>query len=69
MHTLSSEFLQSRAINDVVPALNHVPDVVAYTLNVTNLTDREYWASSLGNRQLYPGQPFNVMAAIRVRTP
>jgi iron complex outermembrane receptor protein len=42
---------------------------VQYTLNVTNLTDREYWASSLGNRQLYPGQPFNVMAAIRVRTP
>jgi iron complex outermembrane receptor protein len=42
---------------------------VQYTLNLTNVTDREYFASSLGNRQLYPGQPFNVMAAIRVRTP
>jgi iron complex outermembrane receptor protein len=42
---------------------------VQYTVNLTNVTDREYWASSLGNRQLYPGQPFNVLAAIRVRTP
>lgn len=42
---------------------------VQYTVNLTNVTDREYFASSLGNRQLYPGQPFNVMAAIRVRTP
>jgi iron complex outermembrane receptor protein len=42
---------------------------VQYTLNLTNVTDREYWASSLGNRQLYPGQPFNVMATVRVRTP
>ena len=39
-----------------------------YTLNFTNLTDREYFASSLGNRQLYPGQPFNVLATVRVRT-
>jgi iron complex outermembrane receptor protein len=39
-----------------------------YTLNLTNLTDREYFTSSLGNRQLYPGQPFNVLATIRVRT-
>jgi hypothetical protein len=23
--------------------------------------------SSLGNRQLYPGQPFNIMATVRVR--
>jgi iron complex outermembrane receptor protein len=42
---------------------------VQYTLNLTNATDREYFASSLGNRQLYPGQPFNVMASIRVQTP
>jgi outer membrane receptor protein involved in Fe transport len=39
-----------------------------YGLNLTNLTDREYFTSSLGNRQLYPGQPFNVMATVRVRT-
>ena len=31
-------------------------------------TDTQYWASSLGNRQLYPGQPFNVLASVRVRT-
>lgn len=42
---------------------------VQYTLNFTNVTDREYFASALGSRQLYPGQPFNVMAAVRVRTP
>lgn len=30
VNTLTSEFLQSRAINDVVTALNHVPNVVAY---------------------------------------
>jgi iron complex outermembrane receptor protein len=38
-----------------------------YALNLTNVTDREYWTSSLGNRQLYPGQPFNVLATVRVR--
>ena len=41
---------------------------IRYGLNLTNLTDREYWTSSLGNRQLYPGEPFNVMASIRIRT-
>lgn len=41
---------------------------IRYGLNLTNLTDREYWTSSLGNRQLYPGEPFNVMATIRIRT-
>ena len=39
-----------------------------YALNLTNVTDREYWTSSLGNRQLYPGQPFNILATVRVRT-
>ncbi len=39
-----------------------------YGLNLTNLTDREYFTSSLGNRQLYPGQPFNVLATIRLRS-
>ena len=41
---------------------------VQYLLNLTNITDSQYWASSLGNRQLYPGQPFNVMATVRIRT-
>jgi iron complex outermembrane receptor protein len=38
---------------------------VQYGINLTNLTDRGYFASSLGNRQLYPGQPFNVLATVR----
>jgi iron complex outermembrane recepter protein len=38
-----------------------------YALNLTNVTGRQYWTSSLGNRQLYPGQPFNVLATVRVR--
>jgi iron complex outermembrane receptor protein len=41
---------------------------IQYILNLTNLTDSQYWASSLGNRQLYPGQPFNAMATVRIRT-
>ena len=41
---------------------------VQVALNLTNLTDRVYWTSSLGNRQLYPGQPFNAIATVRVRT-
>jgi iron complex outermembrane recepter protein len=41
---------------------------IEYGLNLTNVTDRQYWESSLGNRQLYPGQPFNVLATVRVRT-
>ena len=32
---------------------------VQFVLNLTNVTDEVYWTSSLGNRQLYPGQPFN----------
>jgi len=39
-----------------------------FALNLTNVTDQVYWTSSLGNRQLYPGQPFNVIGTVRVRT-
>ena len=39
-----------------------------FALNVTHVTDTPYRASSLGNRQLCPGQPFNVMATVRIRT-
>ena len=39
---------------------------VQYGLILSNLTDKEYFTSSLGNRQLYPGQPFNVMATVRI---
>jgi iron complex outermembrane receptor protein len=48
--------------------VSYVRGRLQYGLNLTNLTDREYFTSSLGNRQLYPGQPFNVMATLRVRT-
>ena len=41
---------------------------VQYALNLTNVTNTAYWQSSLGSRQLYPGEPFNVMATVRVRT-
>lgn len=41
---------------------------IQYLLNLSNLTDTHYWASSLGNRQLYPGQPFHVLATVRFRT-
>ena len=49
-------------------AVTYTNGRVRYGLNFSNLTDREYWTSSLGNRQLYPGEPFNVMATIRIRT-
>ena len=41
---------------------------VQFVLNLTNVTDQVYWTSSLGNRQLYPGQPFNIIGTVRVRT-
>ena len=41
---------------------------VQYSLALTNLTDTEYWASTLGNSQLYPGEPLRVMATLRLRT-
>jgi iron complex outermembrane receptor protein len=49
-------------------AISYTRGRMQYGLNLTNLTDREYFTSSLGNRQLYPGQPFNVMATLRMRT-
>lgn len=39
-----------------------------YALNLTNVTNTAFWQSSLGNRQLYPGEPFNVLATLRIRT-
>ena len=49
-------------------AVTYTRGRIRYGLNFSNLTDREYWTSSLGNRQLYPGEPFNVIASIRIRT-
>ncbi len=39
-----------------------------YALTLSNLTDAVYWASTLGNTQLYPGEPLRVIATVRVRT-
>jgi TonB-dependent siderophore receptor len=36
-------------------------------LNVSNVTDHFYYASTLGNTQFYPGEPRRVMFTVRVR--
>jgi hypothetical protein len=36
-------------------------------LNVSNITDHFYYASTLGNTQFYPGEPRRVMFTVRVR--
>ena len=51
----------------VILGASYTTGRMQYALNLTNVTDRQYWTSSLGNRQLYPGQPFNVLATVRVR--
>jgi iron complex outermembrane receptor protein len=40
---------------------------IEYALNVNNLTDTEYIASTLYDTQVYPGEPINVLGTIRVR--
>ena len=42
-------------------------DRVEYAVNINNLTDTEYFASVLYDSQLYPGEPVNVLATVRVR--
>jgi iron complex outermembrane receptor protein len=37
-----------------------------YSLNFSNLTNTEYWASIRGPRQFYPGEPFRVMGTVRL---
>jgi iron complex outermembrane receptor protein len=37
-----------------------------YSLNFSNLTNTEYWASIRGPRQFYPGEPLRVMGTIRL---
>jgi outer membrane receptor protein involved in Fe transport len=36
-------------------------------LNVSNLTDTDYYASTLYDTQVYPGEPINVLATVRFR--
>lgn len=40
---------------------------VEYVLNITNVTDTEYFASVLYDSQMYPGEPINVLGTLRVR--
>jgi len=40
---------------------------VEYGVNVNNVTDTEYYASVLYDSQLYPGEPVNALATVRVR--
>jgi iron complex outermembrane receptor protein len=38
-----------------------------FALNINNLTDTEYFASTLYDTQMYPGDPINVLGTVRVR--
>jgi iron complex outermembrane receptor protein len=40
---------------------------VEYAVNVNNVTDTEYFAAVLYDSQLYPAEPINVLATVRVR--
>ena len=40
---------------------------IEYAVNINNVTDTEYFASVLYDSQLYPGEPTNVLATVRVR--
>jgi outer membrane receptor for ferric coprogen and ferric-rhodotorulic acid len=40
---------------------------IEYALNVSNLTDTDYYASTLYDTQVYPGEPINVLATVRFR--
>jgi iron complex outermembrane receptor protein len=40
---------------------------IEYAVNVNNLTDTEYFASTLYDTQVYPGEPINVLGTVRFR--
>ena len=40
---------------------------VEYAFNINNVTDAEYYASTLYDTQVYPGEPINVMGTVRFR--
>jgi iron complex outermembrane receptor protein len=60
-NTLSFE---SYSLLDLAAQYKHGSAI--YTLNFSNLTNTEYWASVRGNRQFYPGEPLRVMASVRL---
>jgi iron complex outermembrane receptor protein len=47
-------------------ALGYSRGALQYGLTLSNLTNTDYWSSALGGSQLYPGEPINVMATIRL---
>lgn len=49
-------------------AASYTRGAVQYGIALNNLTGTDYWASALGNSQLYPGEPLRVVATIRVQT-
>jgi iron complex outermembrane receptor protein len=48
-------------------AIRYSRGPVEYALNVNNITDTAYYASTLYDTQVYPGEPVNVLATVRVR--
>ena len=48
-------------------AVRYTRGPIEYALNIYNLTDTEYFASTLYDTQMYPGEPINVLGTIRVR--
>lgn len=40
---------------------------IEYVLNVNNASNTEYFASTLYDTQMYPGEPVNVLGTVRVR--
>ena len=48
-------------------ALHYRRGAVEYGVNINNLTDTSYFTAHLDYLQVYPGNPINAMATIRVR--
>jgi len=48
-------------------ALRYRRGLVDYALNINNLTNTDYYASTLYDMQVYPGEPINVMGTVRIR--
>ena len=48
-------------------AVRYTRGPLEYAININNLTDTEYIASTLYDTQVYPGEPINVLGTVRVR--
>jgi len=51
----------------VIAAEPGAPSVKAYALNVNNVTNTKYFVPHQDYLQVYPGEPANVLATVRVR--